>query len=243
MEKDFKNSNAKRFLDAYNDIDYSLKTRYGMNRAMGFSDLIRKSVVLNYVVRKYEDELIDYGRLRNAIIHNNNEDYIIAEPHDSVVENIEHIRKLLTTPPKVLDSVASKNVVVTYAGKSMREVIMLMASSNFSNIPVYKDNQLIGVANGQKILNSMGQYLIAGGKCSSFLDNVQIEDMLSTLQNSNYYVVKRADCSIEEALNEFSNNHKLLAILFTKNGLNNELPLGIMTGANVVEAQKILEEY
>ena len=44
MEEKFKNSNAKRFLDAYNDIDYALKTRYGMNRAMGFSDLIRKTV-------------------------------------------------------------------------------------------------------------------------------------------------------------------------------------------------------
>ena len=243
MEEKFKNSNAKRFLDAYNDIDYALKTRYGMNRAMGFSDLIRKTVSLNYIVRRYEDDLIDYGRLRNAIIHNNNEEYIIAEPHDAVVENIEHIRKLLTTPPKVLDSVGRKDVVIASAGKSMREVITLMASSNFSNIPVYNGNELIGVANGQKILNSMGQYLIAGGKCSTFLDNVQIEDMLSTLQNSNYYVVKRADCTIEDALNEFEHNHKLLAILFTKHGQNNELPLGIMTGANVVEAQKILEQY
>lgn len=242
-KKDFRKSNSKRFLDAYNNIDYALKTRYGLNRAMGFSDLIRKSVVMNYVVRKYEDELIDYGRLRNAIIHNNNEDFVIAEPHDSVVKDIEHIEKLLTTPPKALDTVGNKNVLITYAGKSMREVIMLMASSNFSNIPVYKDNHLIGVANGQKILNSMGQFLISGGKCSAFLDNVQIEDMLSTLQNSNYYVVKKADCTIEEALNEFSSNHKLLAILFTKNGLNTEMPLGIMTGANVSEAQKILEQY
>ena len=67
--------------------------------------------------------------------------------------------------------------------------------------------------------------------------------MLSTLQNSNYYVVKKADCTIEEALNEFDKNHKLLAILFTKNGRDSEMPLGIMTGANVVEAQRILEEY
>ena len=236
-------SNAKRFLDAYNNIDYALKTRYNFNRSMGFSDLIRKSVVLNYVVRKYEEVLIDYGRLRNAIIHNNNEDYVIAEPHDAVVEDIEHIEKLLTTPPKALESVGRRDVVTTSADKSMREVIELMASSNFSNIPVYKDNQLIGVANGQKIINSMGQFLLTGGKCSTFLDNVQIEDMLSSLQDSNYYIVRQADCTIEEALSEFNSNHKLLAILFTKHGQTNEMPLGIMTGANVVEAQKIIENY
>ena len=57
---------------------------------MGFSDLIRKAASLNYTIRKYEDDLIDYGRLRNAIIHNS-DDFVIAEPHDSVVENIEHI--------------------------------------------------------------------------------------------------------------------------------------------------------
>lgn len=238
-----KKSNAKRFLDAYNNIDYALKTRYGLNRSMGFSELIRKSVPVNYVVRKYEDDLVDFGRLRNAIIHNSNEDYVIAEPHDVVVEKIEHIDKLLTTPPLALESVAQKRVEITYAGKSMREVITQIAGSGFSNIPVYRGKILLGVANGQKILHSLGQYLLAGGSEKTFLDNVQIEDMLSSLENSNYYCVKRADCTIEEALSEFDKNHKLLAILFTKKGEPTELPLGIMTGANVVEAQHILENY
>ncbi len=235
--------NSKRFIDAYNNIDYALKTRYNFNRATGFSELIRKVVSMNYVVRKYEDDLIDYGRLRNAIIHNNNEDFVIAEPHDSVVENIEHIEKLLTTPPRVIDTVARKNVLIVYAGSSMRDVITTMAKSNYSNLPVYKGKELIGIANAQKILTSLGQYLISGGKSDVFLDNIQIEDMLSTIENSNYYCVKKIDCTIEEALQEFDNNHKLLAILFTKKGLSNEMPVGIMTGANVVEAQKILEDY
>ena len=234
--------NSKRFIDAYNDIDYALKTRYGMNRSMGFSDLIRKTVSMNYVVRKYEDDLIDYGRLRNAIVHNNNEEFVIAEPHDSVVENIEHIKKLLTTPPKVIDTVANKRVVITSADKSMREVIKLMASVNYSNIPVYKGNELIGVANGQKILTSLGQFLITGGKGDVFLDNVQIEDMLSSLA-TDYYCVKKIDCTIEEALNEFNKNRKLLAILITNKGTNHERPTGIMTTANIVEAQNILENY
>lgn len=236
--------NSKRFLDAYNNIDYALKTRYNLNRAMGFSDLIRKAVSLNYVVRKYEDDLIDYGRLRNAIVHNNNENFVIAEPHDSVVENIEHIETLITAPPKVIDTVARKNVLTTSADKSMMEVITLMAQSNYSNIPVYNSkNELIGVANGQKILNSFGQYILAGGKADVFLNNVQIEDMLSSIENSNYYCVKKIDCTVEEALDEFSANRKLLAILFTKKGLQNELPIGIMTGANIVEAQDVIENY
>ena len=238
-----KRSNSKRFIDAFNNIDYALKARYNLNRAMGFSDLIRKSVAINYIVRKYEDDLVDYGRLRNAIVHSSNDEFLIAEPHTQVVEHIEHIERLLTTPPKALDSVGRRDVLITSAGKSMREVIVLMAKSNYSNIPVYKNNVLVGIANGQKIIDCFGDFLIAGGKAESFLDNVQIEDMLSSIENSKYYVVKRADCTVEDALDEFNSNRKLMAILFTKNGLTSEMPMGIMTGANVVDAQKVLEQY
>lgn len=247
MEKETLNkydgSNAKRFLEAFNNIDYFLKTRYNFNRAMGFSELIRKCVVLNYTIRKYEDDLVDYGRLRNAIIHNNNEDIVIAEPHISVVEKIEHIEKVLTTPPKAIDTVARRDVLTISADKSMREVIKAIANSNYSNLPVYKGDVLVGVANGQKILDSFGKFLISGGKADVFLSSVKIEDMLSKIENSNYYVVVPVNYTIEECLNEFNKNHKLLAILFTKNGERNQLPLGIMTGADVIRANKILEDY
>lgn len=236
-------SNSKRFLQAFNNIEYSLKTRYGFNRAMGFSELIRKTVVLNFTVRKYEDDLVDYGRLRNAIIHNNNEDIVIAEPHESVVENIEHIEKLINKPPLVLDTVARKDVLTVDASASMKDVILLMTKSTYSNIPVYKKETLIGIANGQKILNSFGQYILAGGKADVFLNSVKIEDMLSSLDNNDYYLVADSKISLEDALNAFHANPKLLAILITRNGKLKEKPLGIMTGKDVVEANAILENY
>ena len=45
MEK----SNAKRFIDAYNKIDYSLRVQHDFKRSMSFSDMIRKAVVLNHI--------------------------------------------------------------------------------------------------------------------------------------------------------------------------------------------------
>ena len=57
-----KESNAERFLTAYNNIDYGLRSIYGFKRSMSFSDVVRRSVVLNSVVRKYEDDLIDIVR-------------------------------------------------------------------------------------------------------------------------------------------------------------------------------------
>lgn len=234
-------SNAERFIDAFNTIDYTLRARYSLNRSMGFSDLVRKCVSLNYVVRKYEDDLIDYGRLRNAIVHQGNKDYVIAEPHTRVVEHIEKIEKLINKPPKCID-ICRRDIVTVDASASMENVIKLMASSKYSNIPVYKGKNLIGIANGQKILDAFGTYLLAGGKSKAFLENVQIEDMLSKIQ-SIYYEVESIELTMEEGLNKFHNNPKLLAILLTKTGGQNEPPLGIVTGADAIEMNKVIDTF
>ena len=236
-------SNARRFIQAYNNIDYTIRTRYNLNRSMGFSELIRKSVALNYIVRKYEDDLIDFGRLRNAIVHGN-EDYIMAEPHIDVVEQIEKIERLLTAPPKALELVCRRDVLTISANQSMKDAIMLIASSSYSNIPAYNDKgEIIGIANGQKILDSFGKHLLSGGKADSFLNNVKIEDMLSKIENSNYYIFANKDLTVEDALEFFHNNSKLLAILVTKNGGAKEKPLGIITGSDVIKMNTILENY
>ena len=238
--KQDKNSNARRFIASYNNIDYSIRSKYNLNRSMGFSELIRKAVSLSYVIRKYEDDLIDYGRLRNAIIHGN-DDYIIAEPHKEVVEHIEMLEKLITAPPNALETVCRRDVLCIPANLSMREVIVKIAESTYSNLPVYNGNELIGVANGQKILDSLGRYLITGGDEKFFLDAVKIEDMLSKIENSNYYEIASADLTVDEALVKFHNNSKLLAIIVTKSGSTKERPLGIITGTDVLTLNKMLE--
>ena len=74
MEK--QKSNATRFIDAYNKIDYALRVQHNFKRSLSFSDMIRKAVVQNHIVRKYEDDLIDFGRLRNAIVHKSNDKFL-----------------------------------------------------------------------------------------------------------------------------------------------------------------------
>ena len=243
IQDNVKKTNSMRFLSAFNSIEYTIKTRYNMNRSMGFSEAVRKAVAFNFTIRKYEDDLISYGRLRNAIVHDNGE-YVIAEPHIEVVEKIEKIERLLTTPPKALEVVARRDVLSVHSSKSMREVITLIASSNYSNLPVFNDeNEIIGIANGQKMLDSFGKFLLSGGNETAFLDSVKIEDMLSKLENSNYYAFANKEVTVEQALALFHQNSKLLAVLVTENGGAKEKPLGIMTGSDVLKMNKILENY
>lgn len=236
-------TNATRFIDAYNKIDYQLRIQYNFKRSMSFSDMIRKAVVFNHIVRKYEDDLIDYGRLRNAIIHKSNDKYIIAEPHTDVVENFEKIAKLISTPPKVIETNCVHDVFTVSYDISVLSVIQIMAQTTYSNIPVFKDGVLIGVANGQRIIDAFGNYMLNGGVCSDFLNNKKIEEIISLTNEKKYYEIASIDVTVEEIMNMFFTNRKLLCVILTKNGQMGETPVGIITSSDFMELNKIVENY
>ena len=148
-------SNARRFIIAYNTIDQTLRAVYNFKRNMTFSDMIRRSVPLNSVIRKFEDKLIDYARLRNAIIHNSNEEYVIAEPHDDVVDEMERIARMVSRPPLVVDTVAKK-VLTIRNDLPLKEVFVLFASTGYKNLPVYENGQILGIATPSRLVEWVG---------------------------------------------------------------------------------------
>lgn len=235
--------NATRFLKAYNNLDYALRTQYNFKRSMAFSDVIRRSVVLNSVVRKYEDLLIDYGRLRNAIIHSGNETEVIAEPHLNVVEKLEKITKLICTPPRVLETVCKKDVLCIPSTETLKKTIMLISGSGYSNLPVYENNELIGVANGQKLINNIGKVLANDYDIGQYLEQTTIKEVISFNVGELYYAIQSEELTLEKALDMFYRNRKLLVILITKHGERNEKPLGIVSVADVMDINNILENY
>jgi predicted transcriptional regulator len=236
-------SNARRFIDAYNSIDYAIRVQHNFKRSMSFSDIIRRAVPLNYIVRKYEDDLVDYGRLRNAIIHRSSDDFIIAEPHDDVVEKIEHIAEIITTPPKAIEAIGERNVLCVQNDVLVRDVITLISNSAFSNIPVYKNGGLIGIANGQRILDRLGEEISHGKSVDEFISSTKIEEILNVKIVSKYYEIVPQDGTIENILKLFYDNRKLTAVLITKDGLINQTPIGIITSSDVIEMNNILDNY
>ncbi len=232
---------GERFIHCFNAIDQGLRVKYDFNRSMGFSELIRKTVPLNYIVRKYEDDLIDYGRLRNAIVHHSKEDMLIAEPHLSVVETMEKIEALLNKPDLVVDTPYCCREVLRIDGNvAMQDVIKKIAKSGYSNLPVYHNGKLIGVANGQKIIDVFGIYLESGGKAKTFLENMKIEDILERFESKNFYELKSVKLTVDEAILEFSNNPRLRAVLISQNGNEKEIPFAIVTPADIIEMNKLL---
>ena len=234
---------ARRFINSFNQIDYALRAQHNFKRSMGFADMIRRAVTINHIVRKYEDDLIDFGRLRNAIIHGSNDDLLIAEPHEDIVLKIEHLERLITTPPKAIDVLEEKEVFTVNYNVSIKDVIKTITQTKFSNLPVYKNGELIGVANGQKILNFLGEQILKDEALDSFIINHTIEEIVKIPQDFSYYEVLDNNATIDQVMKMFLDNRKLLVIIITKTGTMNEPPLAIITSTDYMILNKIMENY
>ncbi len=238
-----KKSNAERFLIAYNNIDYGLRTIYGFKRSMSFSDVVRRSVVLNSVVRKYEDDLIDYGRLRNAIVHQGNHKFIIAEPHDDIVENIERLADLITEPPLAVDMVGNKEVITINYDMKLAHAMELIYRTGYSNLPTYEGDKLIGILNGRKLIGVLGEKVGLGLNLDTFVKETTVAEVLPSMGEDYYFMLADQKLTIDNAMNFFENNRKLLIILITKDGKDTGKPLKIISNADIIDMKKILDVY
>ena len=234
---------ALRFISAYNAVDNALRSIYNFKRNMNYSDMIRRCAGLNQVVRKYEDKLIDYGRLRNAIVHSSIEDVIIAEPHESVLLEFEKIARLITTPPRALQTIATQTVEVIEGNTLVKEVMKMIFTSGYKNIPVYTDGKLIGIANASKILEELGHQAFEGNDLEKFVSRERIGSIIKSDTVENYYMVCNKDVTVEEVLELFYKNRKLLVVLITANGNFLDKPLGIVTVADIMDMNKIMDMY
>lgn len=242
VEKTVNASNSKRFIDTFNRLDRAVRDIYNLKPSLGFSDAIRRASSMHYVIKKYEDDLIDFGRLRNAIVHRSS-DIPIAEPHDDVVEKFEKIERLVSTPPLVLNTDINRTVVSVDGEKTTVGMLVKdMFKTGYSNIPVYKEKTLIGVVNRKMILDSFGRALINNKTIDSVL-NSSVVDALEIFSVTSHYEVVSEKSTIDQILFLFQQNKKLSTVIITKNGNYSAEPLGIVVTADLIDMQSILDNY
>ena len=236
-------TNSKRFIRTYNQIDAALRVQGDMKRSISYTEAVRKAARTNSFVAKYEDQLIDYGRLRNAIVHNSDPDITIAEPHTEVVEEYEKIAKLICTPPLAVKTVCKKVVSTIEYNVKLKEVIEYGFKTGFSNIPIFKEGMLIGVANGQKIIDVLGKKIYEKKDLCDYIENTTIEDVIKEFSNDNYYTIAPETITLDKVLNLFTENRRLLVVLITKTGTLLEPPVGIIVLSDIMDINKILDNY
>lgn len=243
MENANNSTPAQRFINAYNSIDHALRTQYNFKANISFTDLIRRCASLNQVIRSYEDDLIALARLRNAIVHSKS-DEIIAEPHADIVILTEKIARIIATPPLAIDVQKNKGVTTVRSTMTLRELMIEINRLGMSNLPVYKNNALIGVINLKKLVAVQGAILSEEERSIElFLNHTTVEEFLREFPANNHYHLASCRITIEEVLKLFNNNRKLSCVIITKSGNFLEPAIGIITAADVMDLMKVLEDF
>ena len=235
-------SNGKRFIECYNILDKTIRDIYNLKPSLTFSDAIRRVASVNSVIKKYEDDIIDFGRLRNAIVHRATSDEVIAEPHDDIVLKFEQITRLITTPPRAIDSIVNRRVLVVDANETVKSVMAEMFRSGYSNVPVYRGKRLLGVISRKMIVDALGEALHNKKSVDDIL-NAPCVDALHVESITNHYEVVPSTITIDNLLYVFQQNRKVSAVIITKTGSYNEPPLGIVVTADTIDMQVILDNY
>mgnify|MGYP000591948673 CR=1 FL=1 len=128
------NTPADQFLDAFNDIEGWLQSIL-QEDATGFAELVRMRAGQTFgPVRTHEDELLQFAKLRNAIVHGDRESgELIADPRPDVVEKICRIRDTILDPPSVIPKFRGDVTTVSDEAPLSR-VVRKMQERNYSQV-------------------------------------------------------------------------------------------------------------
>lgn len=228
--------NSTRFIEAYNKIEMEMERRMTIDRRIGFSERVRRLANHDPFFKRYRRVLEEFADLRNAIIHERIDGEVIAEPHEKVVEQFEHIAQLLTQPTLVKDKYLCK-VDVCFSDEMVWDIARQMVSKSYSQLPVYdREYHFVGMLT----TDTMMRYQVAN---NSNLEGISVADVLPFGKDVQRVAFISPEHTLINVVDMFEQamgkGNKLHVILITKQGKRNHLPLGIIT---VHELPEIYEE-
>ncbi len=227
-------SNAERFITAYARIERKLSEIARESKYIPFSQLLYRCVNQNRVVYANQQSLREYNELRNAIVHQRGrENEIIAEPTDSVTEDIERIADLLEEDDNILQF-CSRPLRTVKPDTPIKEAFDLMDELDTSKIPVYEDNTYKGIVTLEEIARWALEEEKKESSVSEILVSRKKERVLFLPHTSS------VDSAIRAFESAMKNGQNLLAIIVTDRGNLNEKPLGIIT---VADLPKIIKAF
>ncbi len=224
-------NNSEKFLETYNNLDQYLKKEVRADDYVSYANKVRGSK--NIVVTRFKDELLSFGTLRNAIVHNPKIDNkAIAEPHDSTVLRFNEIYEMVTNPKKVIPTFQF-DVVGAHKDDYINDILKKMKRKSFSQFPVFDSNEtIVELINNNTISRWLASEIDENG--TIIIDGVTVEKLIPEIElKGNYKFISR-DTSIYEAydlfLKHIKEKERNLDVLFiTHNGKETEKLLGLIT--------------
>lgn len=238
MKMETEASLSERFEAAFNQIHRWLRINMKDVHSDKFGLLLSKSAQRHSIMSRYHDELYQYSKLRNAIVHNKYEpDFYIAEPHKKVVERIEMIAGRLNMPRTAL-SIATAPVFYYYEDSPLKDVLKILQHFSYSQFPIYhRQEGYKWLLTSDAIVSWMSEHLPENTRDINQVKLVDLFPYKSKKNKQITFVEKSANIfDVEDKFEDFHlKNIKLEAVIITENGKAAEKPLGIVTPWDLVE--------
>lgn len=235
-----KKRNSELFLEMYNEIDQYMRKELKKSDEASHSNLIREMSKKNRVFRNNENDLLDYAKLRNAIVHNSHKKVAdpIAEPHEYIVKRYKSLLDSVMNPPKALDTIAIKSDKIFSAqlSNNLYGILKKMKDNSFTHVPIFDGEKFIGVLSENTLFSYMvdnkdviitTEYLI-----KELIDYIPIDNHIGE-----YFEFVERQSLVLDIVEKFSDylidTKRLGAIFITENGLGSQKILGMITAWDI----------
>lgn len=220
--------NAEIFLGIFNELEKFLKNTFNQGKHASFRILLIKASRFNPLIRKFRNDLITYGDLRNAIMHNFEKDgEAIAVPRDKIVKHFSYILNEIKSPSKV--DVFFKEVYTCNVNDKLDKALELIHKHKISQIPIFENNLIIEVLNSLQIVEWMA------GVDKIIPSETVLSDVLNNSKNRQNFAIIPQDYNIFQAAEIYKRSYKsnpvnryFDALLITKTGSESQALLGII---------------
>lgn len=225
-------TNSAQFLNAFSAIEAYLRkiARLDQRSFVSFSTVLDQVAQSSAPVRRYRDQLRRLADLRNAIAHNG---LAIAEPHDTVIKELEQIKTALMNPARVMP-IFGKTVYSVGKQDPLVHALKFFGTRNFSQVPVKSGKEVIGLLT----TNTAARWLAASAPAEVLdLREYTVGDLLQHAEYEKSWNFVRQDAQLVDVLALFDQSEnagrRLDAVLITAAGKPTEELLGIITLSDI----------
>ena len=199
-------TNYQRFMHAFNELHDVIAKKVNRDPETNFGELMGVAAKKrDKVIEKYVDEIDFYREFRNLLTHNTiNGDEAVAQPSDSLIEQIEMVTERIKYSKRVKD-VFLKRVRTFDVNDPLEKVLDVINHVRYTQFPVFDGDNLVG------ILSSIGvtKYLAkAMDQDIRSIKNTTVKHILEVEDEQNFYEVIPADKSIFDIEEIFSKRIK-----------------------------------
>lgn len=234
---------SEEFVDIYNEVDNWLTRTGKYDKYVSYSKKIKNLSPKDTRIRLFREDLLSYGELRNAIVHNSlKRNEIIAEPHERVVTRYKYILEELKHPEKVYPKF-KEDISMLSPSSFINALLLQMKKSSFIQVPIFDRGAIIDIVNCQTVVRWLADEIHPSGSLD--VEQTKISALLPFVQYKRNFKYIQKGASIYEAYEDFVEHKKeakvhLDALYITERGDESKI-LGLITLDEIVGALGIRE--